>query len=390
MPANVHVSLAERTQGLWVSAYYAGWYWDSEGTAQAALDAVDMSNMTHFIFGRYAPGGDAGGLGGTAGDVIEAAGTGHAQVEQDLIDKAHTAGIKALAMLGGAGDSVAWEASTADQSTRDTFCTNIVDMCVAHDYDGVDVDWEENLTASSALIIAFLGDLRTEAQTRARYQSPNDPFIITFPAFTKNTNIDSVAPWEVTVSTLVDQMNLMSYGQNYWGAGWESWFFMPLTGHASTYPVDIASSVQMYVDAGVVRSKMGMGIGLYGSYYMGTTTGPRQTIDGFGGGDDNWDTWENFYTKGLLDHADGTYVFDEAAGVGYYSYSPAASYQKAGWAEVEYLNMLTTADPTTIASLGAWAKAGNCGGTIVWTINNGFVTSLDTNPPMNQIGTAFL
>src|SRR5262249_33144494 len=35
-------------------------------------------------------------------------------------------------------------------------------------------------------------------------------------------------------------------------------------------------------------------------------------------------------------------------------------------------------------------KAGNCGGTIVWTINYGYVASLRRNPPMEAVKAAFL
>ncbi len=61
----------------WVSAYYAGWFWDWHPNPTDAVNAVDMTTMTHFIFGRYAPG--AGTLGGSAGQLIQGAGTGHAQ-----------------------------------------------------------------------------------------------------------------------------------------------------------------------------------------------------------------------------------------------------------------------------------------------------------------------
>src|SRR5262245_48582185 len=54
----------------WVSGYYAGWFWEWYPPA-----VVDMTAMTHFIFGRYAPGG--GTLGGRAPQLVQGAGTGH-------------------------------------------------------------------------------------------------------------------------------------------------------------------------------------------------------------------------------------------------------------------------------------------------------------------------
>ena len=75
---------------------------------------------------------------------------------------------------------------------------------------------------------------------------------------------------------------------------------------------------------------------------------------------------------------------------GYYRYSPPVSYQKASWAVVESISMLITEDLQSIAAKGAWAKAGNCGGTIVWTINYGYVDAAVGNPPMQAVKQAFL
>jgi GH18 family chitinase len=375
----------------WVSAYYAGWYWDWTGSnPTVAVAAVDMTTMTHFVFGRYAPG--AGTLGGSAGQVIQGAGTGHSQVENALIAKAHTHGVKALFMLGGVGDGGGFVASTASASIRATFITNLLDLSVAKNYDGIDVDWEDSLntTTQQNQLIAFLGELRTAAASRPRYQPPNAPFIVTFPGFALNLNYETVPAWKVTVASLVDQYNLMTYSQNFAYSGWETWFFGALKGHGSTHPTSIAGSIQRYVDAGVPRGKLGMGIGLYGNYYAPPVTGPRQPISSLGGNDDNYDTWANFYNKGLFNHPNGTYVWDPQAETGYYAYSPAAKYQKASWASVDDVSMLTTEDLQSIAAKGAWARAGNCGGTIVWTINYGYVNSLSTNPPMNTIKEAFL
>jgi GH18 family chitinase len=368
----------------WVSAYYAGWFWDWTGSdATVAVNAVDMTTMTHFIFGRYAPG--AGTLGGSAGQLIEGAGSGHGEVEDLLIAKAHANGVKALMMLGGAGDGDGFQVSTANLTIRTTFIANILNKCVAKNYDGVDVDWEENqdTPTQQSQMIALLTALRTAAAARPRYQAPNAPFIITFPGFALNINTDLPVPaWKVTVASLVDQYNLMSYGQNFDYDGWKTWLFGPLKGAGPSYPSSIESSIQGYVDAGVPRSKIGFGIGLYGNGYTPPVTGPRQTISTMWGGDDSSNTWEDFYSRGMF--SGGTYTFDTAAQTGYYTYSPARAYRGNS------VSMLTTEDLQSIAAKGAWAKAGNAGGTIVWTINYGYVASLGTNPPMNQVKAAFL
>jgi hypothetical protein len=124
-----------------------------------------------------------------------------------------------------------------------------------------------------------------------------------------------------------------------------------------------------------------MGLGLYGSGYGPPVTGPRQDVTGSWGGNDNVHNWADLYAKGMFS---GTYHFDSAAQAGYYTYSPARSYRGST------VSMMTTEDTRSIAAKGAWASAGNCGGTIVWTINYGYVASLGRNPPMEAVKQAFL
>lgn len=204
-----------------------------------------MTTLTHFIFGRYAP-----GSGGNAGQLIEGAGTGHTSVEDALVATAHAGSVKALAMLGGAGDGPGWVASTAP-AVRATFINNILNKCVAKNYDGVDVDWEDSLdtAARQNQLISFLTELRSAAAARTRYQAPNAPFIITFPGYWLNVNVDlPVQSWNVTVASLVDQYNLMTYNMVYDLGGWDTWLWAALKGAGPTHPTSIESSIQAYVD----------------------------------------------------------------------------------------------------------------------------------------------
>src|SRR5262249_18185794 len=295
-----------------------------------------------------------------------------------LVAKAHAAGVKALAMIGGTGDGPGWALSTTS-SVRATFINNILDKCVAKDYDGVDIDWEDSLstTTQQGQLISFLGELRAAAAARPRYQAPNAPFLITFPGYWVNVNTDLPVPsWKVTVASKVDQYNLMTYGTKTDCCGWDTWLWAALDGEAPTHPSSIAASIQAYVDAGVPRSKLGMGLGLYGSGYGPPVSGPRQPIAGSWGGDDHGTTWADFYAQGLFN---GTYHFDSAAQTGYYTYSPGRSYRGST------ISVLTTEDTQSIAAKGAWASAGNCGGVIVWTINYGYVASIGRNLPMEAV-----
>lgn len=127
-----------------------------------------------------------------------------------------------------------------------------------------------------------------------------------------------------------------------------------------------------------------MGLGFYGGGYGPPVTGPRQNLAGEWGGDDNTNNYRDFYNQGMFGGTGATYVFDAAAQTGYYRYSPARNYRG------NTVSVLVTEDEQSIAAKGAWARAGNCAGTIIWTINYGYVNSTVGNPPMAAVKQAFM
>lgn len=393
----------------WVTGYYAGWYWD-QGYAP---DLIDMSAMTHFVFGRVAPGG--GSLGGVPGEIVLGAGTAHdldaspypgTTVEDAAIAFAHDAGTKALLMLGGDGFDGRGFIASSDDAVRATFVENLVDYLVAHDYDGVDVDWENciggeawecgidiSVDESARRLTALLADIRAEMATRPRYAT--EPGLITFPGYVVKTNeLDEdghVEQWRVDIAMLVDQYNLMSYGigTTWNGAGWQSWFSGALDGEGDGRPASIDSSIDAYVASGVPRDRIGMGIGFYGIYYGPTITGPRQDTEEAGNDiyevDDNALGYANLVEMGYLDH--GTRHFDEEASSTYRVYD--GGYIPASDPARYPAGMLSYEDEESIAAKGAYARSGQAAGTIVWTLNYGALPD-GSNPLLQAVGEAFL
>lgn len=400
--ATVTVTTAPSAAKPWVTGYYAGWFWDQ----MYPPEKVDMSAMTHFVFGRVAPGAGSGG--GVAGQVVPMAGTAHEprlapggvlSVENYLIRRAHDAGIKALLMLGGDGaDGDGFLASTA-AAVRPTFVRNVVDYLVQHDYDGVDVDWENQLGTARAQqqLIALIDELRTEANSRARYRAPNAPVLITFPGYALNINYARVEPWQVTVASKVDQYNLMSYGigSTWNGAGWHSWFSSPIFGASGTTPIDLASSIQMYVDAGVPRNRMGIGIGFYGIYFGPTITGPRQSTrrNNIYEVNDVALRYSHLLALGYLDPVNAIYHWDEEAQSSYMTYRDSGGYippAEPGLPPRNPAGFLSYEDENSIAAKGAWVRDSGVGGTILWTINYGYLPATQRNPLLEAVKASFL
>jgi GH18 family chitinase len=396
----------------WVTGYYAGWFWDQ----MYRPERVDMTAMTHFVFGRSAPGG--GSLGGRPGEVVDGAGTAQEQgtapddsgrsVEDYLVRRAHAAGTKALLMLGGDGyDGRGFVLSSAD-AVRPMFVENVVDHLVAHDYDGVDLDWENCLmdeadcgeadgadpipgAEKQRRLMALIDDLRAEMATRERYAAT--PGLITFPGYPLkiNENGGRPAPWQVDVAQRVDQYNLMSYGvgTTWNGGGWDSWFSGALHGAGGSHPVDIASSIRAYAAAGVARGRLGIGIGFYGIYYGPDIDRPRQSTDG----NEIYEvqdvalSYASLDELGYLDH--GTRRWDRRAKSTYRVYG-GAGFVPAGDPGRTPAGLLSYEDPRSIAAKGDWVRRTGVGGTILWTINYGWVPASESNPLLAAVKRSFL
>ncbi len=367
--------------GKWVTGYYAGWYW-----TMYPPEAVDMSTMTHFVFGRYAPA--LGSLtGGQAGDLLEGAGNAHAEVENTLIAKAHAAGVKTMMMIGGENDGPGFLAATANATVRARFIQNILDKAVQKGYDGVDIDWEENLDTPQgrAQALALLRELRAASAQRPRYQAA--PLVLSWPGFWVNKNHPDITPWHAEVAAVVDQFNLMTYSMaGDWG--WLSWHHSPLFGAGDLYPTSIESTVQAYLDAGVPRAKLGIGIGLYGAYYNNPVTGPRQSLAGMQGWMNNGD-WMNYTQRLVADNAFGqpgaTYHWDDVAKQSYITY--AQPWWRSSDTPVTYLSY---EDERSIAAKGQWVREQGLGGTLVWTVNYGYLPQQNANPQMQATKQAFI
>ena len=366
--------------GKWVYGYYAGWYWNTYPP-----EAVDMTTMTHFVFGRYAPG--TGPLGGQAGDLVEGAGGAHTEVEEPLIAKAHASGAKAVMMVGGEGDGPGFRAATADPQTRARFIKNLLDKAEQKNYDGVDIDWEEGLEtpAARAQALALLRELRAASQLRPRYQAT--PLEISWPGFWVNVNHKDVTQWHAEVAAVVDRFNLMTYSMTGdWG--WLSWHHSPLFGEGPQHPTSVASTVQTYLDAGIPRAKLGIGIGLYGAYFNNPVTGPRQSTAGMQGWMNNGD-WMNNTQRLVEENAFGqigaTYHWDDVAKQSYITYSHP--WWRASDVPVTYLSY---EDERSIAEKGKWVREQGLGGTLVWTVNYGYLPSSGTNPQMQAVKQSFI
>ena len=333
------------SSGRWVSGYYVGYQ-----RSLYPVSEVDFSLMTHILVGHIEP----TATGGIIADFDINTVDGPAMA-RTLASRAHQAGRKALLMLGGAGTHTQF-VGAASPAYREQFVTNILATMDNLGYDGVDVDWEPIQEADKAPLLWVLQQLRAR----------RPGMLITIPVGTVNINFpSSIDGWYAQAAAVVDQMNLMSYSMSGAWQGWEVWHHSPLHDAARYRPVSISSTVDRYTAVGVPVSKLGMGLGFYGSCWKGTQHPREAQSTGTA-----WVAGDNAmsYANIMALYYDGNARrWDTAAAVPYLTFSAPKGPKGCTFVSYE--------DEQSIAAKGQFARARGLGGTIIWTINQGHLSS---------------
>ena len=328
--------------GKWVVAYYTSYHAD-----RYPPERVDWGGLTHLVVTRVhaARGGPAGSL------VLEL----DDSLTRELVRRAHENGRQALLMLGGQGNGPI-RAACADLSRPD-FVRNLLDVVDRYGFDGLDLDWEEDVDYD--LFVRLVDDLR----------SARPGLVLTAPGGVVNPNIETVHPGAARVAQRVDLYSLMSYhpATAMAGWGWLSWHTSPLGGQKPTTPISIEDSLQRHVDAGVPRARLGLGMAFYAICYTGGITGPDQPTQGarIVGGDNDFALDELFSVGG--DHAqapESSRRWDERALVPYLSL-PTENRRGCRYVSFD--------DERSILEKGRFVRANGYGGAIVWNVNLGYL-----------------
>jgi chitinase len=341
--------------GAWVTGYYVGYQATMYPAAQ-----VDFSAITHLVVGALMPRAD-----GTLDQTFYIDAVNGPAMARDLAGRAHAAGRKAIAMVGGSGSQAIWRGA-ASAANLPAFVDNLIGAMQNLGFDGLDLDWEPLSSADQPLLLALVKALRAKAPAA----------LLTAPIYFVTGSAD---PGYAQLAPYLDQMNIMSYGMAGAWPGWMSWHSAALGGESTLYPSSVSASAVAYAAAGVPKAKIGVGIGFYGTCWTGVT-GPRQNVGGAKVvASDNVMSWSHIAGAYFSTAA---YRWDDAAKAAYLSFPQAAG--------PEGCNFVSYEDDASIAAKGQWVRANGYGGTIIWTINQGYVASSATNPPLDAVKRAFL
>lgn len=345
---------APADNGQWVLGYYVGYQINDYPIAE-----IDWSALTHIAFAGIQVKDDL-----TLDlSFFDENGTGPEDAKA-LSDAAHAHGVKALILLGGqgAGPNLAVAASPPH---RDALVSQLLDAVETFGYDGLDLDWEENIDMDDFIALA-------EALRAAK-----PGILLTYPTGMINANYPSVDPKMVTLAASLDRVMIQSYYPStaLSGYGWESWFNSPLSGATDTTPAAIDDTLQRLADAGIPKAKLGMGVGFYAICYTGGISGPHQPTNG---GSQQIVGGDNDYPLSLFFAQDGTFAsslaseqkVDTVAQVPYLSLGSPV-YDVGCGAQTRYISY---EDETSLLAKGKFSRDNGYGGIMVWTIQQGWLS----------------
>ena len=175
-----------------VLAYYVAWQ------SNYRADNIPYNQLTHINHAFLLPQAD-GSLWVPKGSP--------SYLEPRLVEKAHAAGVKVLAAIGGYGGSENFPTIARDPQLRAAFADNIAAFLQENEYDGVDIDWEfpQNATdrANQTLLIQAIRD-KFDASPQ-----PGPTWLISMAVVASNWS----GQWNdyAALNQFVDFYNLMTY-----------------------------------------------------------------------------------------------------------------------------------------------------------------------------------
>jgi chitinase len=314
---------------VWVEAYY-------NGVSSVALPAteIDFSAFTHLMMFALLPTA-SGGIDATTKMLDPAA-------IASVAAAAHAAGKKVLVTIGGASSHDLFAAAISD-ANRAAFVSAVVAYAAANAYDGVDVDMEPLGSADEVTYEAFVKQLRAALPPGALLTAAT----ISEPALF------------ASIQSELDRVDLMTYHFVPQTPSFV-WHNAALTSGGAVEPSNgqplpsCDASLARFVNAGVAREKLGIGIDFNGELWAGAsalgTTSPAVT------------STPVTYAQIMDDYfAEGHYAWD--------AFASAPSLSIASPAFITY------DDPTLIADKLDYARTRGLGSVIVWSLQAGYRAS---------------
>eukprot|EP00127_Corallochytrium_limacisporum_P005612 Clim_evm11s209 gene=Clim_evmTU11s209 len=232
-----------------VFGFVPGWY----GTS--GLDAVDFEQLTHAAFAFALPQSD-GSLNHPYDHLVG-----------DFVNRCHSFGVRAILSIGGALGAGAFHSVGSSTAARATFSNAVASYVTQHNFDGVDIDWEEWSTGGNAASVADETAAYLALMEDVKAALPEE-IILTTDVFGSNWFGQN---YPTEMFSIVDFVNIMAY--DFTG----NWGGSPIAHHSTFQDAQIALSYWQGT-RGVPASKINLGVPFYGKSFPGGTHVPFSQV----------------------------------------------------------------------------------------------------------------
>ena len=244
-----------------VVGYYAAWApWRGYGP-----DRLDAGAFTQINFAFAAIDGSTGKA------VLEDPGRDAGTLRDLTALRKKNPQLKIVLSIGGWDHSTYFSDAASTAARRETFAQSCLDLILAHDLDGIDLDWEYPVSGGSGVIhrpqdkqnfTLLLKALRQKLDRQG--QRDGRDYRLTIAGASGSWYLNNIEPQ--AVAEVVDHVFLMTYDfSGPWSS--RSGFNAPLYGADST-----DSAVTAWLSRGAAAEKLVLGIPLYGYIYQGVSS----------------------------------------------------------------------------------------------------------------------
>ncbi|KAI0958786.1 hypothetical protein AcV7_004497 [Taiwanofungus camphoratus] len=253
--------------------------------------------------------------------------------------------LKVLLSIGGWTYSPTFHPVVISPALRSKFVASAIRILEDNGLDGLDIDYEYPQNDDQARgYVALLRELREGLDAHARRKGIDYKFVLTIAAPCGPDNYQKLHVPEM--DRYLDFWNMMAYD---YSGSWDQ-----IANHQANIfggPINSSQSIQWYVSQGVQRSKIVLGIPLYGRSFM-NTEGPGRPFQGIGTG-----SWE----QGVYDYRalplPGSYMFRDEQALASWSYN----YQTK--------EMVSFDSEEVGMWKGDWIKREGLGGSMFWELS---------------------
>lgn len=245
-----------------VVGYYASWA-PYRGYTPDQLDAGRFTQINYAF----------ADISSTTGKVVLANPTQDAKTLAGLTAlRKQNPNLKIVLSVGGWDYSTYFSDAASTAARRETFAQSCLDLILAHDLDGVDLDWEYPVSGGTAGVIhrpqdkqnftLLLKAIRQKLDQQERKDGRD--YRLTIAGATGGWYLNNIEPQ--AVAETVDHVFLMTYDfSGPWSS--RSGFNAPLHGTDS-----VESVVKAWLGKGVAAEKLVLGMPLYGYIYQGVSS----------------------------------------------------------------------------------------------------------------------